>query len=552
MVRYLKSIFCAFTLVLLICSFPIVSGAAEYKEEIRAEDIVKQIENGEDVVYNNSFIKGTLDLSGANLKTVSSSRGDLKVIESEIKIENSIFEGDVDFSNSEFEEPVTFVDTNFSGSNSFYNADFSNSRFKKSVDFSSVNFSGNSSFYQSTFFDSVNFYGSNFYDNVVFCDAVFHSYAEFFFTTFNGYVNFQNASFNGDSTFFGSYFFGSVIFKDVKFRGNAHLTYLIFNNSKLEDTKFENIIFNKNANFKNTTFLENTKFKNIIFNKNVDFKNTMFHNNVTFVSSNFEGSDNYFDSTFHKNVEFSNCTFVGKTDFQHTKFNNETTFVDVTFNDVDFYDTTFTTVSLNNFEFREMEANWTSLENSLVFNGPIYVKLIRNFRNLEQFDDADAAYFHYRKHRQEEKPFFSSSKWMDMFMELTCGYGVKPFRAFFLGGSIVLIFSFFYRGWPTLSFSGEEKIDRIYRLLPEGLRRFIPKIDWPNPGISRLTTDGNCIQKISFWDAFYFSMGIFATVGYGDLYPRDKFRKLVMIEGFLGWLTLGLFLVTLANVMIRP
>ncbi|KAB3548030.1 MAG: two pore domain potassium channel family protein, partial [ANME-2 cluster archaeon] len=44
----------------------------------------------------------------------------------------------------------------------------------------------------------------------------------------------------------------------------------------------------------------------------------------------------------------------------------------------------------------------------------------------------------------------------------------------------------------------------------------------------------------------------FTTVGYGDWYPKDRYRMFVMIEGLLGWLTLALFLVTLANVMIRP
>jgi len=112
-------------------------------------------------------------------------------------------------------------------------------------------------------------------------------------------------------------------------------------------------------------------------------------------------------------------------------------------------------------------------------------------------------------------------------MWFTCGYGVKPFRAFGFGGGIVLLFSLFY---------------------------------WKGNGISRLKDEKDSmkenneseIQKTTFSDAFYFSMVTFATIGYGDWYPKDNFRKWVMFEGFLGWLTLGLFLVTLTNVMIRP
>ena len=59
-------------------------------------------------------------------------------------------------------------------------------------------------------------------------------------------------------------------------------------------------------------------------------------------------------------------------------------------------------------------------------------------------------------------------------------------------------------------------------------------------------------NQVSFGDALYFSMVTFTTVGFGDWYPVGRCRVLVMIEGLVGWLTLALFLVTLANVMIRP
>jgi hypothetical protein len=78
-------------------------------------------------------------------------------------------------------------------------------------------------------------------------------------------------------------------------------------------------------------------------------------------------------------------------------------------------------------------------------------------------------------------------------------------------------------------------------------------IYWLGNGIRRLKeSDEEGKEDVSFCDAFYFSVVTFTTVGYGDWYPIDRYRKFVMIEGFVGWLTLALFLVTLANVMIRP
>jgi len=203
-----------------------------------------------------------------------------------------------------------------------------------------------------------------------------------------------------------------------------------------------------------------------------------------------------------------------------------------------------------------MRVSWNSLENSLVFDGPTYVKLIQNFRSLEQFEDADAAYYQYRKHCQAEKswtPFSKEgSKWCDILMWFTCGYGVKPFRAFYLGSLIVLLFSFIYLGFPTASWRNRENAESAQKSIIKTLLSLIPKIDWPNPGISRLSDNNDSNQKVTLWDSFYFSMVTFTTVGYGDWYPKDNFRKWVMFEGFLGWVTLGLFLVTLTNVMMRP
>ncbi|AKB23395.1 potassium channel family protein [Methanosarcina sp. WH1] len=261
----------------------------------------------------------------------------------------------------------------------------------------------------------------------------------------------------------------------------------------------------------------NIKIHNSIFENDLDFSNALFKKSFFFVDVNCSSTANCISTNFS-----DSATFVGAT-FGDSAFFDEATFTDT----VDFLGTQFKEVTLNNTDFEEMRVSWDSLENSLVFDGLTYVKLVRNFRNLEQFGDADAAYFQYRKHRQAEKPWIlfqtewpwiSFPKWGDIFMRLTCGYGVKPFRAFGLGGGIVLLFSLLYWGGNGISRLKEEKDNMTEN------------------------NEGE-IQKTTFSDAFYFSMVTFATIGYGDWYP---------IEGFLGWLTLGLFLVTLMNVTIRP
>jgi len=188
------------------------------------------------------------------------------------------------------------------------------------------------------------------------------------------------------------------------------------------------------------------------------------------------------------------------------------------FDRVDFLNTSFTKVSLYEADFDSMKVNWSSFKKPLVetnpqsFDGLTYVKLIKNFRMLEQFDDADDAYFCYR--------FGSLTGIDDVFMLLSCGFGVIPYLPLIWGLFIVLLFAGFYKR---------------------------------GNGIRRLKENDEDDSRVSYGDALYFSIVTFTTVGFGDWYPVDRYRKAaVVIEGLMGWLTLALFLVTLANVMIRP
>jgi hypothetical protein len=178
-----------------------------------------------------------------------------------------------------------------------------------------------------------------------------------------------------------------------------------------------------------------------------------------------------------------------------------------------------------------MNVEWSTLKDALSADGLTYIKLIKNFREIEQFEDADAAYYQYRRLSQVNKKW-SYSKLGDLLAWVSCGYGVKPWNAAALAVVIILIFIPIYglRGGIRRSKENDEKDEK----------------DEEDVSSGRKTWN-------AFVDAFYFSMVTFTTIGYGDLYPADRYRKVaVTIEGLLGWLILALFIVTLANVMIRP
>ena len=54
-------------------------------------------------------------------------------------------------------------------------------------------------------------------------------------------------------------------------------------------------------------------------------------------------------------------------------------------------------------------------------------------------------------------------------------------------------------------------------------------------------------EPVGLWESMYFSGITFSTVGYGDFLPTPGMRALAMVEGFVGALTMGVFVAVLAN-----
>jgi len=161
-------------------------------------------------------------------------------------------------------------------------------------------------------------------------------------------------------------------------------------------------------------------------------------------------------------------------------------------------------------------AYWGQIKDDFIYNGEAYLTLVKNFKNIEYFEDADVCYYQYRRERQAMRGWGEIAKYTDILGWVTCGYGVRPRNTLILGLVVVSVCAVYY---------------------------------WRRDAIRRLKGDKD--EKASFWDTFYFSVMTFTTVGYGDWYPLDEHRKVVMFQEIVGWLLLLLFLVTLANVIIR-
>jgi len=499
----------------------LMSTSVQAKEltEVNASDILEKIVNGEDVFLRNVRIIGELNLSKIELETVHNAQREkdivfyvgppildiaeafeipsqysvtyhlekeLKIVENNITIRNSIFEEDVDFSNTKFRKNVDFEGTSFSS-----NAYFGNAVFAGTADFRNAVFAGSTGFDNADFADTAYFWDADFTGYTRFWDTDFAGTADFMHADFAGNAYFVDADFAGNAGFWFANFAGEAVFADANFAVNANFRYADFAVNAL----FRNANFTGDAIFEHADFVDGADFSKADFNGSANFGYADFNSIANYLGANFS-----FDASFYSTI----------------------------FNKVSFTRTSFTNVSLIESDFNRMKVEWSTLKDALVFNGPTYIKLIKNFREIEQFEDADAAYYQYRQLSQANKKM-SFSKLMDVVAGASCGYGVKPWNAASLAVVIILIFI------PIYGLRG-------------GIRRSKENDGKDEEDVSSRRKTWN-----AFVDAFYFSMVTFTTIGYGDLYPADRYRKVaVMIEGLFGWLILALFLVTLANVMIRP
>jgi hypothetical protein len=344
----------------------LLSSYVQAKEltEVNATDILEQIENRENIALNESRIIGELDLCTIELNTTTIARSkceldhgleeELKIVESKIDIQNSVFVDDVNFSNTQLRN--CFAINN-----------------------------------KTSFLGTVDFSGAEFCDRADFKFAYFHGNADFDCTHFAGNASFGSADFYENANFSYADFADVAFFRHVDFAGDAYFSY---------------------ADFADVALFSYADFASDAFFRHVDF-----------------AGDAYFKFTdFHGKADFDSAAFAG---------------------DAYFTGATFCDLYLHNLDFQRLWVQWSSFKNALLCDGPTYTKLIENFRVIEQFEDADAAYYQYRRLSQANKKW-SFSKIMDVLAWIFCGYGVKLERPLILAVIIVLIFASVRRLGPGI------------------------------------------------------------------------------------------------------
>ena len=233
--------------------------------------------------------------------------------------------------------------------------------------------------------------------------------------------------------------------------------------------------------------------------------------------------------------------------------------------DAEFHDSSQRQISLRYPDLNQLFVHWDSIKDHIQYDGSTYLALIKNYNNLDWFEDADQCYYEYRKLAQSEKgdwyptdsnklvdrsirkliaacveiysymeilveafvwlsrryPFnriywFNWSKLTDHIGWISCGYGVKVKRIImWIFGSILIFAS-------------------LYRLL-----NVIVK------------TEGPFDSSASFIDCLYFSTMALTGQIPGNMHALGAWMYVTTIERLLGYLFLALFVVVLARKLIR-
>ena len=234
-------------IVLVLCMVPVLSLA---QTRVQAEDIIDQINAGQDVNYKNVTIIGDLDFRTLDDVTPDKPLRKLKIGR---------------FSTQSYSchvrNSLSFIDCTFTGDVLAY-----------------LHIDRKNETYNAVFYEDVDFEGCEFEETSAFKYAKFHKKANFENTTYEEEALFKYAKFSTD-----------VSFQDSNFKSDANFKYTKFP----EAVDFKQSVFRDYANFKYAKFPEGVSFEDAEFHRDADFKYTKFSEPLNFEGVEFDRDANF-------------------------------------------------------------------------------------------------------------------------------------------------------------------------------------------------------------------------------------------------------------------
>ncbi|OPY50708.1 MAG: hypothetical protein A4E49_02599 [Methanosaeta sp. PtaU1.Bin112] len=416
--------------LIIALAVTIAIASATCCKDIKAEEVMDALHRYSSVNIDGYTVKGDLDLS----LLPEDGRG----ITAPLSITNSTINGNLNFRNAALHEGIIISNSEIDGivdlrGTQFYGiASFEKTKFNNISDFGSACFLQEACFDNSVFNDIADFSGAQFDGFAGFVNSEFGNITYFDSALFQQDAHFENSSFNSTVDFNRSQFNGNIFFGDYS---NPH------NGSRFKGKAyFELARFDGYASFMGSSFSDDADFWQSDFGDYIDFGETDFHNTTSF---------NW--ATFKKQAYFSNSSFLGNANFYGSQFESDAMFDGAEF---------FSNLTLNWTRYKKMYIRWNSIGN-LISDDAGYMSLIRNFKDLGYFEDADDCYYRFRVEQFEREYLGGTSPdgWIenlvqylpeflpasfDLLAMIFYGYGVKPLYPLIWSVSSILLFGFIW------------------------------------------------------------------------------------------------------------
>jgi hypothetical protein len=382
-----KYIFILFNLLLILIVSSDFAEADLTSHNVSARDILNKIMSGQPVEYDHVTIIGDLDLSQPDLSISEGMLHEIKalrpsekliLVNSSIRLNDSLIEGSVYLNNTIFENLVNFNGTEFNRSVYFLKSRFNGPSF---------------------------FRASKFNEPTCFKDSKFIVSTSFRYSTFNRRADFRHSEFNGSADFSHLISNDFADFWAAEFNGPAYFSSSKFSKSNYSDSKF-----NDRALFWGSRFNSNSYFKKVEFNLEADFLDSIFDETADFTGSKF------------------NCI----ANFESSKFNNIASFKSTQFDkDAFFIGAQIKSLDLSLAKYEKLYLRWGSIGDLVYhvnYGDTTYELLMANFRNMGFFSDFDNCYYRFRLEQFSHRDFLADplGYLLDLGAWVFYGFGKKP------------------------------------------------------------------------------------------------------------------------------
>jgi uncharacterized protein YjbI with pentapeptide repeats len=338
-------------------------------------------------------------------------------------------------------------------------------------------------------------------------------------------INFEKTRFNGTASFDGAQFLRGANFSQCEFRGPV---------------TFRGAKFMGASSFWKTIFSDFSTFRAAVFQgDSADFHKSEFQGGASFNFASFQvDKTDFTESKFHRTANFQKAVFRGEAVFLGSLFEDMAVFSESQFNSTsEFVGAIFCKeLYFNNVEYNIFDITWESMRYKLICEGPSYISLIKNFKELGQWDDADSCYYQYREWKRINRPAHElTAAIIDYLAWISCGYGVRWTHTILSGILIIFLFAIYYA-------ISESAVDLSE--LPSGKR----SMKALNDGVLRN------IRNITL-------LSIICLLSLpGEMYPNGKkaysrfLRRhffAVILERLLGWGLLLLMIGVISRLIVR-